>query len=232
MEYKHLAKYYDALVYDEDATKKWVDFTLEYCSGSEILEVASGSGDVAASLIQHGKKVLATDLSEDIGKQLQSKYPKIPFQIMNMTDIQGDNLWDGILCYCDSVNYLKNLDEVKCFFKGVRKRLKEEGVFLFDVHAMDRLEEFDEMFIEEGVALGTPYQWTIIRKDFELHYHFVFYSEDRVIQETYIQQVFTPQEIEQCLKEAGFTFTVKTDFILDGYVPGEKYFYICKGDKR
>lgn len=230
--YKDLAPYYHDLFYDEDAIKQWVDFTLSCKDAEKILDLACGQGDIAYQLSLLGKEVLATDFSEEMQKQVQQKYPTLPFKKMDMRAIQTEEKWDQVLCFCDSVNYLTSTQELTLFFKGVKEVLKKDGQFLFDVHSVDRLDEFKEMYVEEGVINKVEYQWTMQSSGKNLHHHFAFYLENGIAEEYHTQYVFSPEEIEKSLKEAGFIWSVKTDFINDGYQRGEKYFYCCKEESK
>ena len=44
--YQILAKYYDALVKDEEATKAWADFVESHATFNTVLEYACGSGEI------------------------------------------------------------------------------------------------------------------------------------------------------------------------------------------
>ncbi len=230
MIYETLAPFYDALFYDKEATKQWTDFTLKHCGGKDILELASGGGDVAAQLMEKGIEILASDISKEMKNIAKKKYPHLSFEVMDMKNIMTEKKWDTVIFYCDSVNYLRNCEELIQFLQGIKAVLKSNGVLLFDIHSADRLDEFEEVYIEEGVVLDTPYQWTIHKEEHNLYHHFAFYKEDGITEENHIQYIFSIEEIISCLKEVGFSWEIKTDFIHDGIHAGEKYFLICKGD--
>lgn len=97
---------------------------------------------------------------------------------------------------------------------------------MFDMHSQDRLEEFKEMFIEEGYILNVPYQWTIISNENMIHQHFAFYQEDGIIQEQHVQYVFKPQEVIDELKKLNFKIKIYTDFDQEGIKTGEKIFFV------
>lgn len=227
MIYDALSSYYDDLVKGDEATEKWVDFVQTYCPEKNICELACGSGEIANRLVQLGYKVLATDFSSSMIEQLHQKYPLIKTQVMDMRNFEFENQVEGIFCFCDSINYLTSMEEVKQMFSCVKKALTENGVFLFDMHSLDRLDEFKELYIEEGV-LDVPYQWTIQSDGECIHQHFAFYTEDGVLQEQHVQTVFNPHTILELLEELGFTCQIKTDFVKDGIDEGEKYFIIAR----
>lgn len=227
MIYDALASYYDDLVKDDDATQLWVDFVKKYCPKRNVLELACGSGEISHALKEEGYTIKATDFSESMIAKLKEKYPDIDTEIIDMSNFHYDKKVDGVLCFCDSINYLVSMDEIRSMFKSVQECLVDDGVFLFDMHSLDRLDEFKELYIEEGI-LEVPYQWTIQSDENKIYQHFSFYEEDKILQEQHIQTVFKLEEILLELEKLGFENEVLTDFTKMGVQPGEKYFIIAR----
>ncbi|MEG0239195.1 class I SAM-dependent DNA methyltransferase [Anaerorhabdus sp.] len=230
MIYDGLAKYYDDLVADEEATQKWVDFTTQYCRGKKILELACGSGEISNALKQVGYDILATDFSSSMIQRLNQKYPDVKTDVVDMISFEMNEKFDGVLCYCDSINYLSSLDDIRSMFQSVTNCLNDEGVFIFDMHTQDRLEEFSELYIEEG-ELDVPYQWTIQSIDQQIHQHFAFFEENHILQEQHIQTVFDHTEVIKLLNDLGFSCDIFTDFIHRGVQAGEKLFIVARREK-
>lgn len=226
MIYYNLASYYDELVRDYEYSKKWADFTKNNISGNKILELASGSGEITNILYKYGYDILASDLSLSMLKRLNDKYPYIKTKQIDMIKFSCENKYDGIICYCDSINYLNSLDECKNMFISVYNALKDGGTFIFDMHTEDRLIEFKDEFIEEGYITDVPYQWTINTIDDEIHHHFAFYTKEKILQEYHVQKVFKLEDIIKILNEVGFNIKVYTDFDYEGIINGEKYFIV------
>ncbi len=227
MIYHCLADYYDWLVKDEAATKQWVAFTQRFLQQGALLELACGSGEITLALNNCGFQMTASDLSAEMLKKASAKdlQNQITFYQADMTDFQDPELYDGILCYCDSINYLKDENELKAMFALVLQHLKAGGWFLFDLHSLDRLKEFEEEYIEEGVIDDVQYQWTIQSDERCLFHHFAFWFPDgHIEQETHVQTVFDPERVRLLLNQAGFETACWTDFDHPGIVPGEKIF--------
>lgn len=227
--YEALAKYYESLIQEEEAVVRWFDFTMENGKGKEYLELACGCGDLAFKLAEAGKNVLATDLSPQMIEEAKKRYSSkgLSFEIMNMLNFTTEKLFDTICCYCDSFNYLENLEEVKRVFENVYSHLHEKGVFLFDMHTLDRLKEFEDEYIEEGMLdekIG--YQWTISSEEEKIYQHLAFYTPNGLEEEEHVQTVFDPFQIVELMENIGFEVTCKTDFDQEGIVEGEKIFII------
>lgn len=238
MMYEALAAYYDALVEDEAATAEWVNFVKKHVQGQKLLEVACGSGEITLALAREGFMMSALDLSEEMLKQAQNKADseRVDWRCGNMCDLSSWPLFDGILCFCDSLNYLLSRQEVSTFFAQAYAHLRPSGVLLFDMHSQDRLSEFQTEYDEAGTVCGVPYEWTVQAQDDCLYHNFVFYDEAaRVTLEQHIQRVYDPDWILGELRQLGLQVSVYTDFVQAGIQNGEKYFYVAvkqEGEKK
>lgn len=228
MIYQKLADYYDALVYDEAAIQEWIAFVKRHASGKTVLDLACGSGDIALHLADEGYDVDACDLSDAMLKHAMQKdvHHRVNWYKGDMRSIKEINHYDIITCFCDSVNYLMNEEDLKQLFHGVKKALHEKGMFLFDIHTLDRLVEFKDEFLEEGSVLDAQYEWSIQSDDDLLYQNFVFFdSLGHRDMEQHIQRVYDPQYIISLLKAFGFHSTCYTDFHIEGINAGEKIFF-------
>ncbi|MDI9540228.1 MAG: class I SAM-dependent methyltransferase [Bacillota bacterium] len=228
MIYKTLASYYDALVTDEEATQDWVDYTRKYVQKGKILDLACGSGDFAIALAKLGFVVEASDLSVEMIKVAESKKGSetVNWQVLNMLDLKATEKYDGITCYCDSINYLKSYQQLETLIDNVYKALKPNGVFMFDIHSLDTLKHFSQEYIEEGYIDDVTYQWCIYSNGDNLYYSFIFQNEDgMMLKEHHQQLVFNPDTVKKMLERKGFEVENSTDFISEGIVEGAKIFF-------
>ena len=222
--YNSLANYYDLLVKDPVATEMWVEFVKTHGTGNRILEVACGSGEITNALAELGYQIIATDLSAEMVELAKRKFPnkEIEFQVMDMLNIELDQKVTMACCFCDSINYLNNLTEVERFIHQATTVLEKNGVLLFDMHAIERLEEFSEPFIEEGYLDEVAYQWTIQSEGNRLHHHFAFWQTP-FVEEFHTQTVFSITDILKLLEKYQYQVKVFTDFNQEGIVAGERY---------
>ena len=234
MIYDTLAKHYDDLVKDDQATKcwvKWIEDKIEPCS---LLELACGSGEITLALANDGFKVSALDLSERMIDQAKKKdvNNQIQFACQDMKDLSNYGTFDAITCLCDSFNYILSHEEVETFFQEVHNHLNENGIFFFDTHSLDRLDEFKEEFNETGDFGDCQYQWSIMSEDDYVYQDFAFYLDNGyVIQEHHIQRVYQPGWLKEILEKNFDILQITTDFDLEGIQEGEKYFYVCRRKK-
>ena len=219
MLYDTLAKYYDELLGDNDALDLWVDVVKKNVVKPDVLELACGSGDLAIKLAKAGYNVLATDISQEMinvaSNKVSQANPK--FEIMDMTKFALNQKYDGILCFCDSFNYLNNYEEIAAMFHNVYQHLNSQGVFIFDTHHLNRLKEFKEEYIEEGQLSNVDYSWTILADDYNktLMEHFAFYQNNEMIEENHLQHVFDYEKLKALLEAENFQVTYDTEFVKD-----------------
>ena len=229
-----LAKYYDALVKDEEASKLWLDFTKKHGTGNNILELAAGTGEITGLLARDGYQVHATDIDDDMLEKNRAKNMEFSatFESLDMRSFSFEKKFDTVVCYCDSVNYLNDETELLSLFQSVYHSLICEGVFLFDMHTEGRLEEFREPFIEEGYIDTSAYQWMIETEGNRLYHHFFFWEGNEEFQEGFFQTVFSLEKVRGFLEEIGFSVKVYTDFVAEYTDEGERYCVIARRVKE
>ncbi len=231
MIYQTLAPFYDLLVKDDEATQMWVDFTQKYANGTNILELACGSGEITIALAKLGYSMYGTDLSQEMIDEAQEKEGSelVQWEALDMVQLPMDKKYDSILCYCDSLNYVVQNQDVLTVFEKVYACLEDGGAFLFDIHSLDREVEFAEEYIEEGFLDDVAYQWTIRHEDHFLYHSFTFYDANgKLEQEQHVQKVHNPLWVKEQLERIGFIVSMYTDFDLEGIQEGEKIFYVAK----
>ncbi len=228
MIYKTLASYYDALVIDETFVQELVDYTKKYLKKGKIMDLACGSGDLAIALAKLGFFVEATDLSVEMIDIAKSKKDSelVNWDVLNMLDLNKLAEYDGITCYCDSLNYLKSYQELEKIIDNVYKALKNNGVFLFDIHSIEALENYKQEYIEEGYIDDITYQWCIYSMGENLYYSFIFQDDTgQTFKELHQQFVFDPRIVKKMLESKGFEVKNLTDFNKEGIVEGDKVFF-------
>jgi len=227
MIYHKLAEIYDALVEDVTAAVCWADFVSKSVAGKHLLELACGSGTITSLLSKKGYSILATDKSEEMIAQAQKKNynGEISFKIMNMTDWDIDESFDAVICFCDSINYLKSYEELAYVFRKAYQSLNKGGVLLFDMHHEKRLIEFINGWDEEGTIDGLSYQWLINSEYDQIVHYFNIIENNRVYQEIHVQKVFEVERVKELLADCGFSVEVLSDYDIFNEDLKEKYFF-------
>ena len=212
--YEILAEYYDDLLQDKDSLDYWLKY-IYLKDFNNALELASGSAMITGIILNDGKDIIASDISERM-KEVSKKNFNGEYLILDMTNFKLDKKFDLIFCIVDSINYLDDKQLDNCF-KCVYEHLNLNGRFIFDMHHLNRLNEFSLGYIEEGYVKDIAYQWTINSDiiDKTINQHFTFYFENGIIQEHHSQNVFEINYIKDKLIKVGFDVEVVEDFVKD-----------------
>lgn len=144
--YKQFSYYYDEVVSELDYSL-WFDFVTPYLkSNSSILDLACGSGTLSTMFKLKGYDVEGLDLSEEIIEIAKEKskinHLDIPYHVQDMTNFCLDKKYDVITCFFDSINFLDSLAKVEETFKCVKKHLKPNGYFIFDIFSKTMFKEY------------------------------------------------------------------------------------------
>ena len=232
-QYETLGHYYDALVGDDHACDQWVDWIESFHPGKTFLELACGSGEITARLAKN-HQVSALDLSASMLEAAKTKEEanQIEFFLQDMRNLANFDQFDTIGCFCDSFNYLIEEAEVQDFFKQIHDHLNENGLFLFDSHGNERLQEFADEYEEAGTFDDGPQvQWVISAEGDLIYQDFAFFlnGTSGVIQEHHLQRVYPLEKLLAWLDQAGFeVISCVGDFGLEPLETCEKYFIAAR----
>jgi cyclopropane fatty-acyl-phospholipid synthase-like methyltransferase len=224
-----LADLLDALIGDPQATATYAQYVLKHAQSGHLLELACGTGSLAQLLCAHFT-VEGLDVDPAMIRHFQEKNPGSITHTRSMIDLTGLGLYDVIVCFGDSLNYVLQAEDVERLFREVHTHLKPGGVFLVDAHTEARLTEFETEYLEEGYLGSTPYLWSIqTLPDNLLDHHVVFYDAHGVAQRNQIiQRVYSLEQLKQWLEAFAWTITVSSDFVEGTQPHAEKYMLACR----
>ncbi|MGV3467331.1 MAG: class I SAM-dependent DNA methyltransferase [Heyndrickxia sp.] len=246
MSYERFAYVYDYLM-QEVPYDDWVEFLntklqKNPAPGKEILEIACGTGELSVRLANAGFEVTGVDLSEDMltvasQKAIQNQVNISLFQ-QNMCELEGLSRFDIVTIFCDSLNYLRSPEEVQETFRRVYSHLQKDGLFLFDVHSIYKIEN---IFVNKTFADNDD-NVSIIWNCFEGEYPYSvehdlsFFLLDEETEkydrfdELHVQRTFTEEEYSQWLVSAGFEILdINADFHQNKPdKTSERIFFTCK----
>ena len=216
--YEALAGSYDELTYDipyEKIADYFAAVLRRYgVQTRSVLDLACGTGSLAVLLAQRGLRVLGVDCSEEMltqagEKSMQMENP--PFWIcQKMQRLRLAEPVDAAICCLDSINYLTNPKDCRETFRRVYRSLSDGGVFIFDINTPYKLMGLDgQVFLDE-----TEDTYCVWRASFDRRRNLCRYGMDlfqldgtRWVRsaEEHDEYAYTPDELEQYLREAGFT---------------------------
>ena len=236
-QYEDMSLVYDQLTQDQPYDE-WFNIVESFSKQqiNEILDLGCGTGSLTHRLVTLGH-ITGMDLSIDMLTIANEKSNNVRWLEGDMTSFKLNQKFNIITIFCDSLNYLSTIDDVRNTFKSVYQHLTNDGVFLFDVHTVHKMNTLfnNQSYIDEtdDVFLG----WEAIRGDEPLSvYHemsFFILEKDgsyRRFDESHYQRTYEEETYKSLLKEIGFTkIETFTDFNLEKHEEdADRLFFVVK----
>ncbi len=158
--YKVLAEIYNHLMYEVNY-EAWAKYIyLIYVKNvkkkENILELASGCGNVSMHFGKNVKNLFITDKSFEM---LKNTEPKNYFNKVccNMLWLPFKNKFNFIYSTFDSINYLLDFETLQVFFERIQNYIEKGGIFTFDVSLEKNSYIAEKILNREGVYNGYFY---------------------------------------------------------------------------
>ncbi|CAH0308001.1 class I SAM-dependent methyltransferase [Peribacillus simplex] len=221
MTYERFAYVYDELMKDAPYEKWLMILTAKLeqygIGGRKVLDLACGTGEMTVELAQHGFEVTGVDLSDEMLLVANEKAVKlglsIPLFQQNMAELEGLGQFDCVTIFCDSLNYLRDEEDIIKTFSRVHEHWKDGGLFLFDVHSIYKMEEIfrDNTFAVNGEEVS--YIWDCFpgEEPYSVEHDLSFFVRDDEsglydrFDELHYQRTYPVEQYKKWLEQAGFT---------------------------
>ena len=216
--YKDFARVYDEFM-DQTPYDEWLCNILNVLGkhhierDADILDLGCGTGKMARRLAKEGYQVTAIDNSMDMLEIAASEEDDhILYVLQDMVSLELPKKMDAVVSICDCMNYiLKKRIFLETFIR-VRKFLKEDGVFMFDMNSHYKYREI--------LACNT---FAEDREDASFIWDNFYDEEDRIneyqlslfirneqgtynkYEELHLQKAYDQEEIMNLLDQAGFS---------------------------
>ena len=221
MTYERFAYVYDELMKDAPYEKWLMILTAKLeqygIGGRKVLDLACGTGEITVELAQHGFEVTGVDLSDEMLLVANEKAVKlglsIPLFQQNMAELEGLGQFDCVTIFCDSLNYLRDEEDIVKTFSRVHEHLKDGGLFMFDIHSLYKMEEVfsDHTFAVNGEEVS--YIWDCFpgEEPYSVEHDLSFFVRDEEsglydrFDELHYQRTYPVEQYKKWLEQAGFT---------------------------
>ena len=217
LSFKNYAKYYDFIYQDKDYGREF-NFIEEIFKTTKkpksILEIGCGTGNYTKILLERGYKVTAIDIS---GEMLEIAREKCSTKFLegDIRTIKINDKFDCCLAMFAVMGYItKNRDIIKALI-NIRKHLKPNGVFIFDVwNGLTVMRILPEQRIkkvendEVKIIRYTIPNLIAFEHICEVNYNLLILNKKKntyhEINEKHMMRYYFPQEIIYYLEESGF----------------------------
>ena len=197
--YKKFGYYYDEVMAELNYDL-WLEFIEPYLNKNDsILDLACGSGTFATMCKLKGYDVAGLDLSETIIEIANEKKKinrlDIPFYVADMTNFNLGRKFNMVTCFFDSVNFLKDKNQINKMFDCVYKHLEKDGYFIFDIFSKELFKEYEgNEKIEDYETFKI--KWTTKKTSSTSLKHTIEISEDNdVFTENYYEYYYDLKEL-------------------------------------
>jgi glycine/sarcosine N-methyltransferase len=167
--YSSIAKYYAMIFPFNPAQLSFVEKETGPVKGKYYLDAGCGSGELAYALADKGAEVTAIDLNRVLLAQAMEKrsHAGIVYRNADMLDIAEfcePSFFDGVICFGNTLVHLGGSEDIKKFFKAIRKVLKPSGCFMLQIL------NYDYIFQQKIESLPTIENESV---RFERRYRFI-----------------------------------------------------------
>jgi SAM-dependent methyltransferase len=145
--YDALAAFYDAFTAHHDYAS-WTA-TLERLAvrhglaGRRLLDVGCGTGKSFLPFLARGYDVVACDVSPAMVERAAAKAAgAADVRVLDLCELPAMGARDLVLCLDDVLNYVTDPADLVPAFRGVRRNLAPDGVFVFDVNTLATYRSF------------------------------------------------------------------------------------------
>lgn len=217
--YNNFAFLYDELMYDIDY-KSWylyIESIFDRFNKKPkgILEMGCGTGSLSYYLAKSGYDLTCFDISSEmlsIAYNKLNRFKNVNLLNQNMIDFHMNKKFDAVVSICDSINYIRDKDDLLNVFKNVKSHLNKDGIFIFDINSYYKLKHIigNNTFVEDRDRIYYIWQNYFNNSNNIAEFYLTFFvtNEDENytrFDEEHYQKAYYTEEIIELLKIAAFT---------------------------
>ncbi|MGN0153430.1 MAG: class I SAM-dependent DNA methyltransferase [Lachnospiraceae bacterium] len=212
----------------------------------KLVELGCGTGTLTFLMAQAGYQLIGVDNSVDmltIAADKTADCKNIALLQQDMCELSLGTTYDGFYCLCDSLNYLLTAAAVSATFTGVKKYLKKNGIFIFDIKTPFFYENIlgDQVFCDHQEDCSYTWENSYFEEDRINQYDLTIFArhpESNLFErfyETHHQKAYDLTEIIDLLTQAGLEYVTAYDAFTDNPPSPESeriYIIARNGDKE
>lgn len=228
--------------YDEFAwlyDRRWGEISLSFVpvldrlaldalpADARVLDLACGTGQLAALLVERGFEVTGLDSSAGMLAIARSRVPGATFVLADARSFELPDRFDAVLSVFDSLDHILSIDGLRSAFERVRVALVPGGHFVFDLNTVEAVGagHSETLVGEDHVA--------VIRTDFDppmrmLTFEAIIFRSTGHLWERsdvrLLQRCHAEFEVLEALTDAGFVDVEVVSSESLGHRPGRLFY--------
>lgn len=242
MQYADFSNVYDMFM-DNIPYEQWAD-RIEHIlrqnniNDGLVLDLGCGTGTLTELMAKRGYDMIGVDSSEDMLAEAIEKRPDDLDILYLNQDIREFELYGtvrAVISSCDTLNYVTEPEDLLDVLKLVNNYLEPDGVFIFDMNAIEKYEEVlsDNVFAENRDNASFIWENMYDSETQINEYALTLFIEDEESgmyeksEEFHYQRAYSREEIADLLDRAGFAVLDMTEedmrlFYTVNVIPGRK----------
>lgn len=121
--------------------------------GEKILDLGCGTGDLANMLNGLNANIIGVDASKNMIEQAQTKFPHIPFSVMDAQNLTFENEFNAVFSNA-ALHWMKKPEAV---VQGVYRSLQSGGRFVAEFGGAGNVQTITDQLIKQIITAGIPY---------------------------------------------------------------------------
>jgi len=203
-EYSHFAPVYDG----------WFEFIsdvmIQYCKNPKsVLEIGCGTGKFGAKFSSAGYEIIGLDFSLDMLRVAKTRtYKNFRTFCGNMQNFSLSKKMDFIFSVHDTMNYNLTREEFTKTLNSVKNSMHKDSIFMFDVtteyNIIKNFQNSKSLYSTHETKILWDNYYDKSEKKIYSYLEFKNLKTKKKSKETHIQKIYSQEEIENLLLDAGF----------------------------
>lgn len=224
--YQDFASVYDRFMDNipyEDWSRYLISLFRDYAvTEGTLVELGCGTGNITTYMVAAGYHVLGMDISTDmlnVAADKTAEISSIELICQDMRQLELPDLYKGIYCVCDGLNYLLSDSDMLDTFRHIKQYLRPNGIFIFDFKTLYFYEAIlgDQVFCDNREDCSYIWENSYFPEDRINQYDLTLFirEEDSPFfsrfQELHHQKAYTLKDMIDFLQGAGLEYVTAYD---------------------
>ncbi len=213
-------------------------------SKGTLVELGCGTGTLCLLMAEAGYHIIGVDNSIDmltIASEKIENHSNIMLIHQDMRELELGAQYDGFYCVCDSLNYLLSPSDILSAFCGIKKYLKKDGIFIFDLKTPFFYEYVlgNQIFCDHQEDCSYTWENNYFKEDNINQYNLTIFARQpdtglfERFYEIHHQKSYSTSEIIDLLSQAGLEYVTAYDaFTSNPPSPESERIYIIAGNRN